>query len=175
MCPSAQLREQSRPVEPVAAPHAAILGTRRLQWPDEAACADFAGALAGRPELRDAVVELRGGLGAGKTTFARHLLRALGVGGRIRSPSFTVLEPYILDGFEISHFDCYRFADPREWDDAGFRDVFARPGLKLVEWPERAEGVLPPPDLRLCIHIVDETRREVTLQACTPRGLALLG
>jgi tRNA threonylcarbamoyladenosine biosynthesis protein TsaE len=156
-------------------PHVAILGTRHLHWPDEAACAACAAALAARPELRDAFVELRGGLGAGKTTFVRHLLRALGVEGRIRSPSFTVLEPYVVDGLEIAHLDCYRFASPREWVDAGLRDVFARPGLKLVEWPEKAEGALPPPDLRVGIEVVDESAREVTLQALTPRGAALLG
>ena len=124
--------------------------------------------------LRDAYVELRGDLGAGKTTFVRHLLRALGVSGRIKSPTYTVLEPYSLPGLEISHFDFYRFADPREWEDAGFRDVFAAPGLKLAEWPQKAEPLLPLPDLRLHIEVIDETQRKVTLQALTPRGVELL-
>jgi tRNA threonylcarbamoyladenosine biosynthesis protein TsaE len=154
--------------------HAEILETRLREWPDEAACAEHAAAMAHRPALRDAVVELRGDLGAGKTTFVRHLLRALGVPGRIKSPSYTVLEAYDLPGLPVSHFDFYRFDDPREWEDAGLRDVFAAPGLKLVEWPQKAGALLPTPDLRLQIEIVDESRRRVTLQALTPRGLELM-
>jgi len=154
--------------------HSPILETRSLQWPDEAACADFAAALARHQALGHAYVELRGELGAGKTTFVRHLLRALGVHGRIKSPTYTVLEPYSLPGLEISHFDFYRFADPREWQDAGFREVFAAPGLKLAEWPQKAEPMLPQPDLRMHIEVIDESRRQVTLQALTPRGVELL-
>lgn len=154
--------------------HTPILETRSLQWPDEAACADFAAALARHQALSHAYVELRGELGAGKTTFVRHLLRALGVHGRIKSPTYTVLEPYSLPGLEISHFDFYRFADPREWQDAGFREVFAAPGLKLAEWPQKAEPMLPQPDLRMHIEAIDESRRQVTLQALTPRGVELL-
>ena len=174
MRPLPQLREQQLPVEVMTLTHAQILETRSLQWPDEAACADHAAALAQRPALRDAYVELRGALGAGKTTFVRHLLRALGVQGRIRSPSYTVLEPYELPGLAVSHFDFYRFEDPREWEDAGLREVFAAPGLKLAEWPQKAEALLPVPDLRVQIEAVDETRRRVTLQAFTPRGRELV-
>jgi len=154
--------------------HAPILETRTLMWPDEAACADFAAGLARHEALRHAYVELRGELGAGKTTLVRHLLRALGVRGRIKSPTYTVLEPYSLPGLDISHFDFYRFADPREWEDAGFREAFAAPGLKLAEWPQRAEPMLPRPDLRVHIEAIDDTRRRVTLQALTPRGVELL-
>jgi tRNA threonylcarbamoyladenosine biosynthesis protein TsaE len=155
-------------------PHRAILGTRRTTWADEAACQAFAERLAAQPALRDAYVELHGPLGAGKTTFVRHLLRALGVQGRIKSPTYAVMEPYALAGGPVSHFDFYRFGDAREFDDAGFRDVFAAPGLKLAEWPEKAAAALPAPDLRLDIEPVDDTRRHVTLQAATPRGRALL-
>ena len=154
--------------------HAPILETRTTVWPDEAACAAFAAIMAQRAEVRDAFIELHGPLGAGKTTFVRHLLRALGVLGRVKSPTYAVVEPYALPGLDISHFDFYRFEDPREWDDAGFRDVFAQPGLKLAEWPEKAAGRLPQADLRLWIEPVDEQRRDVTLQACTLRGKALL-
>jgi tRNA threonylcarbamoyladenosine biosynthesis protein TsaE len=154
--------------------HAPILETRQFDWHDEAACAAWADALARRPELRDALIELQGPLGAGKTTFVRHLLRALGVQGRIKSPTYAVVEPYSLPGLDISHFDFYRLDDPREWEDAGFRDVFARPGLKLAEWPDKVAGLLPAPDLRLCIEPVDENLRRVTAMACTMRGLALL-
>ena len=154
--------------------HGPILGSRRFSWPDEAACRTWAEALATHPALRDAYIELHGPLGAGKTTFVRHLLRALGVQGRIKSPTFTVLEPYTVGGLAISHFDFYRFKDPREWADAGFRDLFAAPGLKLAEWPTHAAGALPPPDLRLHITPADDDRRDVLAEAITPRGLELL-
>ena len=174
MRPLPQLRHQPLPVEVMTLSHASILETRTVEWPDEAACAAHAAALARRPALREATIELHGTLGAGKTTFARHLLRALGVAGRIKSPSYAVLEPYALPGLAVSHFDFYRFDDPREWEDAGFREVFAAPGLKLAEWPDKAAALLPTPDLRLHIEALDEVRRRVTLQALTPRGLELL-
>ncbi|MCU0969370.1 MAG: tRNA (adenosine(37)-N6)-threonylcarbamoyltransferase complex ATPase subunit type 1 TsaE [Rubrivivax sp.] len=155
-------------------PHAPILETRPFEWADEAACAAHAAALARRPALRDAFVTLEGPLGAGKTTFVRHLLRALGVGGRIKSPTYAVLEPYALPGLEVSHLDFYRFDDPREWADAGLRDVFAAPGLKLAEWPEKAAGALPQPDLRLRIEPAADGVRHVTALACTPRGRELI-
>jgi tRNA threonylcarbamoyladenosine biosynthesis protein TsaE len=154
--------------------HTPILGTRSILWPDEAACAAWAAGLARRPGLRNAFIELHGELGAGKTTFARHLLRALGVQGRIKSPTYAVLEPYALPDLAISHFDFYRFHDAREWDDAGFREIFAAPGLKLAEWPENAAAVLPTADLRLTIEPLDDERRRVTAEALTPRGADLL-
>ena len=156
-----------------------ILGTRSLQWPDEAACAATAATLAARAALGDAFVELHGPLGAGKTTFVRHLLQALGVEGRVKSPTYSLMEPYTADtahgGFAIAHFDFYRFDDAQEWEDAGFREVFANPGLKLVEWPEKAAELLPRCDLRLMIAPDDEaTLRRVRIEAMTPRGEELL-
>ncbi len=157
-----------------------ILGSRQLRWSDETACAEHARSLAARPALREAFVILHGGLGAGKTTFVRHLLRALGVPGRIKSPTYTVLEPYRAGALEVSHFDFYRFDDPREWEDAGLRDVFARPGLKLAEWPTRAAGALPEPDLEITISVDDggdgddSPGRSVRLDAHSARGLELL-
>ena len=145
-----------------------------MHWPDEAACAAWATTLARSEQLYNAFVELHGPLGAGKTTFVRHLLRALGVQGRIKSPTYAVVEPYALPGLAISHFDFYRFDDAREWADAGFRDVFADPGLKLAEWPEKAAAVLPPADLRLTLEPLDDDSRQVTVEALTPRGVALL-
>ena len=151
-----------------------ILETRSITWSTEADCAAWARALAARPALRNARIELQGPLGAGKTTFVRHLLRALGVEGRIKSPTYTVLEPHQVGDLSISHFDFYRFGDPREWDDAGFREVYAAPGLKLAEWPEQAAGQLPPADLRLILQPVNASARAVTRQACSPRGQELL-
>jgi tRNA threonylcarbamoyladenosine biosynthesis protein TsaE len=161
------------PIDP--SPHPPILGSRSIPWPDEAACAVFAARIATHAELRDAVIELHGTLAAGKTTFTRHLLRALGVPGRIKSPSYSVVETYTLaDGTAASHFDFYRFDDPREWVDAGLRDIFAAPGLKIVEWPDKAAGLLPRPDLRLRIELVGDGGRQVEADALTPRGAALL-
>ena len=155
--------------------HPPILESRQLQWPDEAACAAWARQLAGRAGINQAFIELAGPLGAGKTTWVRHLLRALGVAGRIKSPTYTVMEPYTLaDGHEAAHFDFYRFSDPREWLDAGFRDVFARPGLKIAEWPDQVAGLLPRPDLRLHIEPAEDEQRQVRVQAFTPLGVALL-
>jgi len=146
-----------------------------VHWSDEAACAGFAQALAAQPALAESFIELQGPLGAGKTTFVRHLLRALGVEGRIKSPTYAVMEPHVLaDGRAVSHFDFYRFTDPREWEDAGFREVFAEPGLKIAEWPEKAAARLPVADLRIVIEPLDETQREVALQALTARGVGLL-
>jgi tRNA threonylcarbamoyladenosine biosynthesis protein TsaE len=149
-----------------------------LVWPNEDATQSFAQQLAKRPVLRNALIELHGDLGAGKTSFVRHLLRALGVQGRIKSPSYAVIEPYTApspsDELHIWHFDLYRFADPREFEEAGFRDLLASPGLKLVEWPEKARSVLPVPDLALHISARSDESRQVSAQAFTPIGQELL-
>jgi tRNA threonylcarbamoyladenosine biosynthesis protein TsaE len=174
MRPTPQLHDQPLPVESMTLLHEPIVETTELHWPDEAACAAFAAALARHDALADAFIELRGELGAGKTTFVRHLLRALGVQGRIKSPTYAVLESYSSAGMDIAHFDFYRFNDAREWHDAGLRDVFAQPGLKLVEWPQRAEALLPTPDLRLTLKIVDAHARDVMVQAFGERGRELV-
>lgn len=150
------------------------LTQQTLYWADEDDCRRWADSLAAQPATRQACIELCGDLGAGKTTLARHLLRALGVTGRIKSPSYAVVEPHIAPGLQAWHFDFYRLTDPREWEDAGFRDLFASTGLKLIEWPQHAGDLLPLPDLRIRITPLDETRREVYIQALTPRGADLL-
>ena len=147
---------------------------KSLLWPIEAATQLFAAALAEQPALRNAFIELHGELGAGKTTLVRHLLRALGVQGRIKSPTYAVVEPYELPGLAIWHFDFYRFNDPREWEDAGFRDIFASPGLKLAEWPEKAAGFIPRADLVIQLEALTDESRQVTVTAQTAVGLALL-
>ena len=156
--------------------HALIVKTPPwpLRWRDESATAAFARQLAALPALADAFVTLHGPLGAGKTTLVRHLLQALGVQGRIKSPTYAVVEPYALPGLDIWHFDFYRFNDPREWEDAGFRDIFASPGLKLAEWPDKAAAVLPPSDLAIALHTEADQARVATVQAHTPKGEGLL-
>jgi tRNA threonylcarbamoyladenosine biosynthesis protein TsaE len=128
------------------------------------------------------VVWLRGDLGAGKTTFVRHLLRALGVEGRIKSPTYAIVEPHQAppspgrpDGLTIHHFDFYRFTDPREWEEAGFRELFATPGLQLVEWPQKAAAHMPPPDLDVTIDAMDDEERVFHFCALSPTGMAMLG
>lgn len=125
------------------------------------------------------MIALEGDLGAGKTTFARHLLQALGVAGRIKSPTYAVMEAHegrLASGepLAIAHFDFYRFRDPQEWEDAGFRDVFAAPGLKLCEWPDKAAGMMPVPDLRLSLSIGSADARDVDAQAFSEVGITLL-
>jgi tRNA threonylcarbamoyladenosine biosynthesis protein TsaE len=151
-------------------------------WPDESATQSFAARLAQAlqtwPGGRDARIELRGNLGAGKTTLVRHLLRAAGVQGRIKSPTYAVVEPHQAGtgdtAWPIWHFDFYRFSDPQEWEDAGFRDIFAGPGLKLMEWPDKVAGQLPPADLVIALHALDEDQRQVHMSAHTPAGQAWL-
>jgi tRNA threonylcarbamoyladenosine biosynthesis protein TsaE len=156
--------------------HPAIVKTPPLAlgWADEAATEAFAQGLAHQPGLAHAFIALHGDLGAGKTTLVRHLLRALGVQGRVKSPTYAVVEPYELPGLNIWHFDFYRFGDAREWEDAGFRDIFASPGLKLAEWPENAAQVLPAIDLDITLVTLPNGARHVTLVAHTPTGEGLL-
>jgi tRNA threonylcarbamoyladenosine biosynthesis protein TsaE len=131
--------------------------------------------------LADCFIELHGDLGAGKTSFVRHLLQALGVRGRIKSPTYAVVEPYELahtptsdQPLHIWHFDFYRFNDPAEWEDAGFRDIFASTGLKLAEWPEKVHGMLPTADLALYLDVQADEARAVRLIARTPTGATVL-
>ncbi|MDM0046391.1 tRNA (adenosine(37)-N6)-threonylcarbamoyltransferase complex ATPase subunit type 1 TsaE [Variovorax dokdonensis] len=154
-----------------------IVETRH--WPDEQATHDFAtrlrDAIAADADLGNAFIALHGDLGAGKTTFVRHLLQALGVRGRIKSPTYAVVEPHTAQsGLAIHHFDFYRFNDPREWEDAGFRDIFAAPGLKLAEWPEKAAGHIPIEDLAIKIEAMSDDTRTVILQANSARGARLI-
>ncbi len=149
-------------------------------WATEADTQKAARQLAVCPAICNAHINLHGDLGAGKTTFVRHLLGALGVQGRIKSPTYAIIEPHEgeFEGahLHISHFDFYRFEDPREWEEAGFRDAFAGAGLKLVEWPQRAEDCLPTADLALHLNWpADGTEwRQASWQALSPTGARLL-
>ena len=123
-----------------------MTSTFRAHLPDahatERAGRALAGGLAG-----GMVVTLTGELGAGKTTFARGVLRGLGWTGPVKSPSYTLLEHYPLSNIYLYHFDFYRFADPQEWETAGAAECFTPASVALVEWPERVAGLLPPADL----------------------------
>lgn len=118
--------------------------------PDEAATLALGAALAHglEPGL---IVYLRGDLGAGKTTLVRGVLRELGYQGAVRSPTYTLVEVYELSRLDLHHFDFYRFNDPREWIDAGFRESFDDRSVSLIEWPEKAAGSLPPADLEIAL------------------------
>lgn len=129
------------------------------------------GAALARACPRPLVVFLEGDLGAGKTTLARGFLRALGHSGAVRSPTFTLLEPYDFPAGPVFHLDLYRLADPDELAYLGLRDLLGPAAILLVEWPERGAGELPEPDLRVLIEHLGAGRR-VRLVPLTARGQA---
>lgn len=123
------------------------------------------------------VLYLSGDLGAGKTSFVRALLRALGFAGRVKSPSFSLVESYDLSKFRLYHFDFYRFDSGQDWLDAGFEEFIGAPNVAIVEWPERAAGTLPTPDLHLFLRFGGDAASEerfVEAAAGTERGRACL-
>lgn len=123
--------------------------TYSLNLPNEAATAQLAQQLAAQAQAGD-VIFLAGELGAGKTTFTRHFARALGVAGRVKSPTYTLVESYDLpNGVTLHHFDLYRLSDAREWFSAGFDEYLNSTSIALIEWPSQAEGALPEPTLVL--------------------------
>lgn len=145
-----------------------------LDLPDEAATERLGARLAqALPRLR--LLYVRGPLGAGKTTLVRGLLRALGHAGAVKSPTFTLVEPYALEGFTLYHFDLYRLEDPEELEFLGMRDYLQGNDVCVVEWPERAGAVLPLPDLDVMIRLNNNRGRSVQLEAHTEAGEALLG
>lgn len=120
------------------------------------------------------VVTLSGPLGAGKTTLARGILRGLGYPGKVKSPTYTLVEVYKLSRLDLYHFDLYRFGSPEEWLDAGFQEAVDDGSICLIEWPERAAGMLPTPDLALTLE-VQGTGRRLQVTAETERGRRCLG
>jgi len=141
-----------------------------LSLPDEAATLRLGEACAAgaRPGL---ALYLRGELGAGKTTLVRGLLRGLGYQGRVKSPTYTLVEPYVDLRLNLYHFDFYRFKDRSEWLSSGFREHFNPESLCVVEWPERAGDLIAAPDLEILLEYQGEGRK-ATLSAHTPSGEA---
>lgn len=123
-------------------------------------------------------ISLIGDLGAGKTTFTRYLLKSLGHIGKVKSPTYALCEPYELavnsHRLAVHHFDLYRMKYPEEWIDAGFRDTFSSPGICLVEWPEKAEGTLPPVDCTITLDMNEDESRQLDLTSHSNLGQALL-
>lgn len=120
-----------------------------------------------------AAIFLFGNLGAGKTTLTRGLLRGAGWDGRVRSPTYTLVEPYSLAGLKLHHFDLYRLGDPEELEYMGIREYFDGTSVNLVEWPERGLGMLPRPDLSIRIEYLGEGRR-LHFQPRSPLGESIL-
>jgi tRNA threonylcarbamoyladenosine biosynthesis protein TsaE len=151
-----------------------------LQWKTEDDTRQFAARLALQlstltPE-DSLFIELHGDLGAGKTTLVRHLLQTMGVTGRIKSPTYAIVEAYddiknaLYQPLNLWHFDFYRFNDPLEWEEAGFRDIFASRGIKLAEWPEKAAAELPVADIAMIILANMDESRVITVKAQTSIG-----
>lgn len=116
---------------------------------------------------------LEGDLGAGKTTLTRGILRGLGFAGRVKSPTYTLVEPYAVSNLNLYHFDLYRFQDPMEWVDAGFRDYFNPQTICLIEWADKAQGLLPAADWTIRLAPSGEGR-SIEIQAHTEHGTACL-
>jgi tRNA threonylcarbamoyladenosine biosynthesis protein TsaE len=119
------------------------------------------------------VIFLRGDLGAGKTTLARGVLRALGHEGPVKSPTYTLVESYDLDRVTVHHLDLYRLGDPSELEAVGLRELLDPTALVFIEWPERGEGWLPKPDIEVTLAHLRAGRR-ARLRAHTARGRAAL-
>lgn len=140
--------------------------------PDEAATLRLGAALA-QGARNGLVLHLIGELGAGKTALVRGLLAALGHRGRVKSPTYTLVEPYDLSRLYLYHFDFYRFKDKSEWLNSGFQEHFGPEALCVVEWPEKAGEAIAPPDLQIRLGYA-ATGREARLDARSPPGEAWL-
>ena len=143
-----------------------------MHLPDEGATRAFGARLACVIEPGLALY-LHGELGSGKTTLARGLLRGLGYQGRVKSPTYTLVELYTVSRLDLYHFDFYRFKDPKEWRDAGFNEYFNGASVCLVEWPEKAAGLLPCADLDITLEFAGNGR-DLSVHAGSGSGKACL-
>lgn len=126
-----------------------------------------------RALLDGCVITLQGNLGAGKTTLARGILQGLGHQGVVKSPTFTIVEPYQVNARKIYHFDLYRLADPEELEYLGIRDYFSADSITLIEWPEQGRGVIPQADVAIQIEYQDKARC-LNLVGNTDKGKQIL-
>ena len=143
-----------------------------LKLPDARATEALGARLAGGA-APGRVLHLSGDLGAGKTTVVRGLLRALGHAGRVRSPTYTLVEPYMLSSLHLYHFDFYRLESRSEWVQAGVREYFNAQSMCVVEWPERVGDLLSSPDLSVKLEFEAQGRRAL-VQSCGAAGEAWL-
>jgi tRNA threonylcarbamoyladenosine biosynthesis protein TsaE len=140
-----------------------------IPLPDEDATLDLGRRLA-LGVVPGAVLHLHGDLGAGKTTLVRGLLRALGHAGRVKSPTYALVEAYALSSLSLYHFDFYRFDTPTELRDSGLLEHFGGTDICLVEWPEKAGSQLPVPDLAITLETTPDGGRSAAVTAHTDRG-----
>ncbi len=144
----------------------------KMHLPDEAATRAL-GARVARVIEPGLALYLHGDLGSGKTTLARGLLRGLGYQGRVKSPTYALVELYTVSRLNLYHFDFYRFKDPKEWRDAGFNEYFNDASVCLVEWPEKAAGLLPAAGLDITLEFAGDGR-DLSVRAGTESGKACL-
>ena len=148
------------------------LSIAHYELADEEAMVALAGKLAQQCH-QGLVIYLEGDLGAGKTTFSRGFIQGLGHLGKVKSPTYTLVEPYEIAGWRVFHFDLYRLSDPEELEYMGIRDYFDADCICLIEWPDKGAGLLAPADLHISIEY-RQTGRALSMQAKSAKGTDLL-